>query len=90
MVLHYVGPVRRDGSLKRVALIAGAGMVIGAALAAFGLQRAVDEPGVVPVLAVMLGVSTAVLCGLALGRLAYMDRRAARIRRRWGSRSRGT
>ena len=83
--------MRRGDSIKRVAFIAlGAGMVIGATLAAIGLQRALDEPGVVPVLAVMLGVSTAVLCGLALARLAYMDRRAARIRRRWGSRSRGT
>lgn len=83
--------MRRDDSLKRMAFLAlGAGMVLGAGLAAFGLQRVLDEPGVVSMLAVPLGVSIAVLCGLALGRLAYMDRRAAKIRRRWGSRSRGT
>lgn len=76
---------------KRVGfVIFGAGVLLGTAVAALGFVTTLSNPGVLPLLAAFLGVSTALLSGVTLGRLAYMDRRAARIRRRWSSRSRGT
>ena len=66
----------------------GTGVLLGVVLATFGLWQTLTDAAVMPVFAVILGTSIAALSGLALARLAYMERRAARIRRRWSSRSR--
>jgi len=78
--------MRSADSRTRFAFMSlGAGVVLGAALVTLGVRQALTGASLMPILAVMLGAATAALCVLALGRLAFMERRAARIRRRWGS-----